>query len=465
MARGLLKSDDESKGPTIAGSAEVSRGFHSEFKELIEATAGIRPVVVLIDDLDRCLPDQVIETLEAIRLFLSTPGTAFVIAADERLVRDAVRHRYAVTSETEMDLPREYLEKLVQVAIRIPPLARPETESYCNLLVAQRLLGPDEFGLVLDKARSIRRSGQLQVSCNVGIAREALSTDLPAKLEEEFGFIEQMIGPLAAGLKGNPRQIKRYLNTLDMRRRTAKRRGISIDEAVLAKLVVLEYVRDARHRDLDTWQRRGSGLSEEIAQLEEVHADLATVQSDPVIGTWAADTWIRNWLAVEPKLAGVDMSSYFFLSRDRASDGGASSHLPPDLQILVANLESDTSSVREPAIDRVKSLQAEQQLMVLEASAARLRILQDKQPMMKSMIEIAADQSPLVGVVAAALAAVPYPEVPFDIPLLVAQHLTAIDAAMATELLNKWECQDASPRLSKSALLARRRRGDSNGNV
>ena len=29
-------------------------------------------VVVLIDDLDRCLPNTAIETLEAIRLFLST---------------------------------------------------------------------------------------------------------------------------------------------------------------------------------------------------------------------------------------------------------------------------------------------------------------------------------------------------------------------------------------------------------
>ena len=465
LVRGLLKPGDDSHGPAIAGSAEMSRGFHAEFKELIEAAEEIRPVVVLIDDLDRCLPDQVIETLEAIRLFLATPGTAFVIAADERLVRDAVRQRYAVTSETEMDVPREYLEKLVHVAMRIPPLARTETESYCNLLVAQRLLSADQFDSVLDEARSIRRSGELQVSCNVGIAREVLEEDLPAKLEAEFGLIEQLIGPLATGLKGNPRQIKRYLNTLDMRRRTAKRREIGIDEAVLAKLVVLEYVRDARHRDLDAWQRRGSGLAEEIAKLEDALADLAAVQSDPVIGTWAADPWIRSWLAVEPKLAGIDLSSYFFLSRDRASDGGASSHLPPDLQVLVANLGSETSSVREPAIDRVRSLSAEQQLMVLEASSSRLRALQDKQPMMKSMIEIATGQSAHVGVVVGALAAVPYPEVPFDIPLLVAQHLTAIDAATATDLLNKWECQEASPRLSKSALLARRRRGDSNGNV
>ena len=33
----------------------------------------------MIDDLDRCLPSTAIETLEAIRLFLFVPKTAFII--------------------------------------------------------------------------------------------------------------------------------------------------------------------------------------------------------------------------------------------------------------------------------------------------------------------------------------------------------------------------------------------------
>ena len=40
-------------------------------------------LVVLIDDLDRCLPATTISTLEAIRLFLFLEHTAFVIAADD----------------------------------------------------------------------------------------------------------------------------------------------------------------------------------------------------------------------------------------------------------------------------------------------------------------------------------------------------------------------------------------------
>ena len=394
----------------------MSRGFHREFEELINEAEGIRPVVVLIDDLDRCLPDQVIETFEAIRLFLSTPGTAFVIAADERLVRDAVRRRYAAASEIEVDLPREYLEKLVHVAMRIPPLSRPETESYCNLLVAEQLLSPEQFALVVGAAQRIRRSGELQVSCNVGIVRESLPEALPPSLEAEFGLIEQIIGPLASGLKGNPRQIKRYLNTLDMRRRTAKRRGITIDEAVLAKLVVLEYVHDDRHRQLHKWQQQGSGLAAELAQLEEPQEDLSPLRGNTEIGFWVTNAWMRDWLAVQPMLGGVDLTPYFFLSRDRVADGSASSHLPPGLQVLAGDLGLDAVSVREPAVDKAKELAAEQQLVLVEACAARLKALPDKQPMMRSLLEIAASHPYLVDTVLVALAAVPYPKMPVDIP-------------------------------------------------
>lgn len=225
----VLTSDTEDVA-RMSASSTVSRGFHREFEDLV-AAADVDSVVVLIDDLDRCLPDQVIETLEAIRLFLSTKGTAFVIAADERLVRDAVRRRYEAAAAVEVDLPQEYLEKLVHVPLRIPPLARPDTESYCNLLVAERILDEDAFGKVLGAARAIRATGDLQVSCNVGIVRDALAPDLlPAELEAEFALVEQVIGPLASGLKGNPRQIKRYLNTLDLRRRTAARRSLPVDE-------------------------------------------------------------------------------------------------------------------------------------------------------------------------------------------------------------------------------------------
>ena len=80
-------------------------------------------LVVLIDDLDRCLPVTTISTLEAIRLFLFLENTAFVIAADEGMIKHSVRRHFDGVDET---LATNYFDKLIQVPIRVPPLGTQE---------------------------------------------------------------------------------------------------------------------------------------------------------------------------------------------------------------------------------------------------------------------------------------------------------------------------------------------------
>ena len=77
----------------------------------------------------RIISDTIIETLEAIKLFLFVPGTAFVIGADDRLVQYAVRQRFPELPGTETEVGRDYLEKLVQFPIRVPPPIITEIES------------------------------------------------------------------------------------------------------------------------------------------------------------------------------------------------------------------------------------------------------------------------------------------------------------------------------------------------
>ena len=67
--------------------------FREEFDNLLTET-GTKQLIVLIDDFDRCLPKPAIETLEAIRFFLFTPRTAFVVAADEAMIEYAVREHF-----------------------------------------------------------------------------------------------------------------------------------------------------------------------------------------------------------------------------------------------------------------------------------------------------------------------------------------------------------------------------------
>lgn len=114
---------------------------------------------MLIDDLDRCLPDTAIETLEAVRLFVFTARTAFVVAADEAMIEYAVRKHFPDLPETTgpRDYARNYLEKLIQVPFRIPALGETETRIYVTLLLTGAELGDGDEGYaqLISAARSI----------------------------------------------------------------------------------------------------------------------------------------------------------------------------------------------------------------------------------------------------------------------------------------------------------------------
>ena len=90
-------------------------------------------LVVLVDDLDRCLPETAISTLEAMRLLLFVKRTAFIIAADEQMIRNGVR-AYFNRVELLDGLVTSYFDKLIQVPIKIPHLGIAEVKVYIVLL-------------------------------------------------------------------------------------------------------------------------------------------------------------------------------------------------------------------------------------------------------------------------------------------------------------------------------------------
>ncbi|HKZ54748.1 MAG TPA: SUMF1/EgtB/PvdO family nonheme iron enzyme [Anaerolineales bacterium] len=90
-------------------------------------------IVVLIDDLDRCLPEKTIQVLEAIKLFLDKPGAAFVVAAAERTVQLAVQAHYSRLA-FGAQAGRDYLEKLFQLRFPLPQPARASLDVFASAL-------------------------------------------------------------------------------------------------------------------------------------------------------------------------------------------------------------------------------------------------------------------------------------------------------------------------------------------
>ena len=125
----LLKEKD---GESTNVPEEIS-AFRKAFDDLL-TKAGVEQLVVLIDDLDRCLPDTAIETLEAVRLFVFTSRTAFVVAADEAMIEYSVRKHFPDLPDTTgpQSYARNYLEKLIQVPFPHPGAGRYGNPYLCH---------------------------------------------------------------------------------------------------------------------------------------------------------------------------------------------------------------------------------------------------------------------------------------------------------------------------------------------
>jgi len=110
-AKGLLKPKEKRTPP-----AEIT-AFRAEFSEILSGLN--KTLVVFIDNLDRCLPKNAIHTLEAVRLFLFLPNSAFVIAADEEMIRHSVSEFYGNLNDRlvtdYLDIPEPQLEVARQV--------------------------------------------------------------------------------------------------------------------------------------------------------------------------------------------------------------------------------------------------------------------------------------------------------------------------------------------------------------
>jgi CheY-like chemotaxis protein len=79
-------------------------------------------MVVFIDDLDRCSDTVVVQVCEAIKLYLDAPGLIFVLACDQSVLARGV----SASARGGAEEGRSYLEKIVQVAYRVPPPDEPE---------------------------------------------------------------------------------------------------------------------------------------------------------------------------------------------------------------------------------------------------------------------------------------------------------------------------------------------------
>jgi formylglycine-generating enzyme required for sulfatase activity len=273
--------------------------FQAKFKDLVKQYVLDKKsrLVVFVDDLDRCLPDKAVLVLEAIKLFLDVPGCIFVLGLDDKVIARGVEIKYRqlglVSGAGE---PQEqqlifdgarYLEKIIQLPFQLPPIDHQNLEKFVQSLVAT---WPHE------------------------------------ECPKVF----------AAGLGGNPRQVKRTVNVFLLLSGLAQEKGLDeIHPIRLAKLVVIQnthptlydFLRDDNHRylqELETYFLNET--RPERAEGAEMPEKAAAVELSPALEPYLRRRGIaavRRVLALYPQqtefnfkpLSPDQLRSYFTLAQ------------------------------------------------------------------------------------------------------------------------------------------------------
>ena len=153
------------------------KNFHDEFEKILKET-NIKHLVVFIDELDRCSPETILDIIEAMRLFLFAKGTSFVIGADQRLIEYAIKTKYKEVIGNNLDIGREYMEKVIQYPVNIPALDENEVEQYISCLLLEKDLDKDEFAEIKELEVKEKEPKQVVDDTNEFVYENTVDTEI-----------------------------------------------------------------------------------------------------------------------------------------------------------------------------------------------------------------------------------------------------------------------------------------------
>lgn len=287
----MLKKNDKTR-------TEI-KNFRNEFKDLLNKSK-VENVVVFIDELDRCLPDTVLEVFEAMRLFLFVEGMSFVIGADERLIQYSIKSKYKEVPGNNLDIGKEYLEKVIQYPLYIPQLTQAEVNQYLACLLLKQTLSDERFKEILGIVYTLTPDQDFSMDL---INDKA--PDLTENCKQEMALARQISSVLAPSINGNPRQCKRFLNTLYMRLKLAEARNVILDKNILAKLMLAEYFNPEFFKAVTKPENRE--LFKEFEKGE-------VLNDENPFAVWKEKDWVKKWMQNDTRLEDENLDKYVYFS-------------------------------------------------------------------------------------------------------------------------------------------------------
>ena len=256
------------KRSLVAGSARSARQFVDASADSLGeirrhfGTLARRighPVVVFIDDLDRCQRQYVVGLLEGIQTLFHDPRVVYVVSADKRWLQVCFEQTYAEFAATVNEPGRRlgslFLEKAFQLSVSVPALSADLKQEYWDFL----LDGDDRersrrIADVREEARKRLRDASTEQDILTRQAQipgdELLSPRLVRQFAREAAVermadtevnrsTEYFLKAFAPLLEPNPRSMKRFVNAYAIHRDLALLGGLNLVDVETRKQLAL----------------------------------------------------------------------------------------------------------------------------------------------------------------------------------------------------------------------------------
>jgi len=187
----LKQAEADAKVPRSFYHASF-RALERTFQQFMQSGKADR-IVVFIDDLDRCLPDNALQVLESMKLFFDFDGFVFIVGLDEHAVEYAIDAKYRRLPETAENVVP--VRDLASPAERSPQITG--AEYIKKVFQLPYRLAP----VTLDQIRDF-----LDAACEEGGLLPPQRTELESRVAPHLGYL------IGDSSNVNPREIKRYIN-------------------------------------------------------------------------------------------------------------------------------------------------------------------------------------------------------------------------------------------------------------
>lgn len=220
-------------------------------------TAIGRPVIVFIDDLDRCDGDYVVELLEGIQTLQRSAPITYLVAADRKWICSSIEKKYCDFASTIGDAGRPlgylFLDKMFQISVGIPRLSNAVQAQYWEKLLAAADGGEDTAAIGRARAQAAKDVEGLTSQEDLQRVVDASADQSPAVqqvVREQAALqitsaaatrtTEHRLQKLAALLEPNPRAMKRLVNAVALAQASAFLEGRNANLDLLARWSMVE---------------------------------------------------------------------------------------------------------------------------------------------------------------------------------------------------------------------------------